>query len=86
MMDRMENLKLQRQLLQCYWLVYLSPIFQVLKRTILLAPSYTRSENSENLMHTKGNIILLRQHVHLKASRLTASPEEPQQQSLIWWK
>lgn len=71
---RKGNLKLQRQLLLCYWLVYLSFASQGLKWTILLAPSYARPENSKNLKYTKGSFILLRRHVNLKANSLEIIP------------
>lgn len=86
-MDLKENLKLERQLLQRYCLFCVSLAFQALKGIILLTPSYTRPENLKKQKHTKGNLILLKQHVDLKASGVEISPEHPQLQTLfLRWK
>jgi len=82
-MDLKENLKLERQLLQCYCLLCVSHAFQAVKGTILLTPSSSRPESFKNQKHAKGNLILLKQHVDLKAIGVGFSPEQPQLQTLL---
>lgn len=82
-MDLKENLKLERQLLQRYCLFCMSPAFQALKGTTLLTPSYTRPEGVKKQKHTKGKLILFKQHVDAKASGVGVSPEQLQLQTLF---